>query len=144
MQMADEDNDRGGERSGRYPGVSLADALAAAEKLYKQERLAPVDNTTAAAKMGYKGLSGPARVMIGALRQYGLIEKTTVGRFRLSKAAIEAMHGNETQKANALKVAALNPPLFADLAKTHLEGSEDNIRSYLITEKGFIDTGARN
>jgi hypothetical protein len=143
--MNDDDQDQGaGGRSGRYPGASLADALEAAEKLYKAERQSPVTSQTAAAKMGYKSLSGPARVMIGAMRQYGLIERTNSGQFRLSRLAIETLHGNQEQKAQALNRAALSPPLFAELSRTHLDGSEDNIRSYLITNKGFIDTGARN
>lgn len=145
--MADEaerdDSEGSGGRSGRYPGVSLRDALAAAEKLYKAEKASPVDNETAAAQMGYKGLTGPARVMIGALRQYALIEKTKPGQFRLSKVAIDAIHGTPDVKAAALKKAALSPDLFAALAKSHLEASIDNVKSYLITEKGFIDTGAR-
>lgn len=141
--MADDDNERSIERSGRYPGVSLADALEAADKLYKAERQSPVNNETAATKIGYKALSGPARVMIGALRQYGLIERTGIGQFRLTRLAIEAIHGNDDQKAKALRTAALNPPLFGELSRTHLEGSEDNLRSYLIVSKGFIDTGAR-
>jgi hypothetical protein len=141
----DDDKDQGaGARSGRYPGVSLKDALEAAEKLYKAERQAPVSNETAAGKMGYKGLSGPARVMIGSLRQYGLIDKVGVGQFRLSRLAIQALHGTAEQKAQAIKEAALKPPLFAELCKTHLDGSEENIKSYLITAKEFIDTGARN
>jgi hypothetical protein len=143
MTVAEDDKDRGGERSGRYPGVSLKDALEMAEKLYKAERQSPMTNETGAGKMGYKGLSGPARVMIGALRQYGLIEKTVVGQFRLSKLAIEALHGTDAQKSKALKTAAMQPPLFQDLARTHLDGSVDNLSSYLITSKGFIDTGAR-
>lgn len=138
-----EQEDRSGERSGRYPGVSLGDALEAADKLYKAEKQSPMTNETAAVKMGYKGLSGPCRVMIGSLRQFGLIEKTAPGQFRLSRLAIEALHGNDAQKTKALATAALNPQLFSDLSRTHLDGSEDNIRSYLITTKGFIDTGAR-
>lgn len=138
-----DDKDAGESRSGRYPGVSLEDALTAADKLYKAEKHAPMDNATAARHMGYKSLSGPARVMIGALRQYGLITRVGDGRFKLSKLLIEALHGTDAQKAAARKTAALNPPLFSELRQQHLGASEDNISSYLITQKGFIDRGAR-
>ncbi len=143
MAQAAEDKDGTESRSGRYPGVSLEDALSATEKLYKAEKRAPVDNATAARHMGYKSLSGPARVMIGALRQYGLIARVSDGRFKLSKLSIEALHGTETQKTAARKQAGLSPALFSELSKQHLGASEDNIRSYLITQRGFIDRGAR-
>lgn len=143
MAQAVEDKDGVESRSGRYPGVSLEDALVATEKLYKGEKHAPVDNATAARHMGYKSLSGPARVMIGALRQYGLIARVSDGRFKLSKLAIEALHGTDVQKASARKQAALSPPLFSELSQQHMGASEENIRSYLITQRGFIDRGAR-
>src|SRR5437660_5588059 len=109
MAQAVEEKDGVESRSGRYPGVALEDALSATEKLYKAEKHAPVDNATAARHMGYKSLSGPARVMIGALRQYGLIARVSDGRFKLSKLAIEALHGTEAQKTAARKQAALSP-----------------------------------
>lgn len=143
MAQAVEEKDGVESRSGRYPGVALEDALAATEKLYKEEKHAPMDNATAAVHMGYKSLSGPARVMIGALRQYGLIARVSDGRFKLSKLAIEALHGTDAQKAAARKQAALNPPLFSELSQQHTGASEENIRSYLITQRGFIDRGAR-
>jgi hypothetical protein len=141
-EQVDEATNGASARSGRYPGVSLEDALAGAEKLYKAEKHAVVDNDTAIRKMGYN-LSGPGRVLLAALRQYGLISKAAVGRVKLSALAIHALHGSESQKADARRKAALNPPLFLELSRTHLDGSEENIRAYLITEKGFIETGAR-
>lgn len=144
--MADEEEvaARTAERSTRYPGVSLQAALKAAEVLYKAERQSPVTTATAVAKIGFKSLSGPARVMIGALRQYGLVENLSASaQIRLTRLAIELIHGSENQKAKALKAAALKPALFADLSKTHLHASEDNLKSYLIVNKHFIDTGAR-
>jgi hypothetical protein len=142
--MADTNNKTEGTRSPNYPAVGLGDALEAVTKLYKADKRTPVNNETAAARFGFKGLSGPARVMIGALRQYGFIEKTERGHFRVSETALRAIHGTPEQKTEALRQAALAPALFQELSRSHMDAQEDTIRSYLITKKGFIDTGAKN
>jgi hypothetical protein len=132
-----------GSRSPNYPAVTLADALAAVGKLWAAEKRTPVDNETAVKHFGFKSLSGPARVMIGAVRQYGLIDKTGLGRFKLSDRAIRALHGTDDEKAAAIREAALYPALFKELAENFLDGSEAAIISYLVTKKGFIDSGAK-
>ena len=130
-------------RSPNYPAASLQVALEAAEKLWAVEKRTAIDHETAARAMGYKSLSGPARVMIGALRQYGLIEKAEKGHLRLSDTAVQILHGHGDEQAIALGQAALTPDLFLELSRSHLEASEGAIRSYLITKKQFADDGAR-
>ena len=130
-------------RSPNYPALSLAQALEGADKLWKAEKRTPVSHETAATALGYKSLSGPARVAIGALRQYGFIDKAEKGHVRLSDLALLALHGSPEQKQPALQKAAVNPPLFKELAQNHGEASETAIRSYLITKKAFAEDGAR-
>jgi hypothetical protein len=130
-------------RSPNYPALSLAQTLEAADKLWKAEKRTPVSNETAAVALGYKSLSGPARVAIGALRQYGLIDKAEKGHIRLSDLAVAALHGNADEKQAALRRAAVNPALFKELAQHHMDASDAAIRSYLITKKDFAEDGAK-
>jgi hypothetical protein len=43
-----------------------------------------------------------------------------------------------------LRSAALAPDLFSELQQTYPQASNDTIRSYLLTKKGFTDTGAES
>ncbi len=130
-------------RSPNYPALSLEQALEAAEKLWKAEKRTSVSHETAALALGYKSLSGPARVTIGAMRQYGLIDKAEKGHLRISDLAVDVLHGEGTEREIAFGQAAMAPPLFLELSRTHLEASENAIRSYLMTKKQFADDGAR-
>lgn len=130
-------------RSPNYPALSLEQALAAAEKLWKAEKRTAVSHETAALALGYKSLSGLARVAIGAMRQYGLIEKAEKGHVRVSDLAIAILHGHGDERDIALAQAGLAPSLFLELSRTHQEASEAAISSYLITKKQFAEDGAR-
>ena len=130
-------------RSPNYPALSLGQVIGSAERLWKAEKRTPVSNETAATAFGFKSLSGPARVTIGALRQYGLIDKAEKGHIRLSDLAVRALHGNAEDKLTALRQAAFTPRLFKELAHAHTDASETAICSYLITRKAFAEDGAR-
>lgn len=130
-------------RSPNYPAQSLTHALAALGKLYAAEKRTPVSHDTAAVALGFKSLSGPARVTIGSLRQYGLVQKTGKGAIRVSDLGVRALHGNPEDRAAALSDAATNPALFKELAREHADASENAIVSYLITKKEFHPDGAR-
>jgi hypothetical protein len=130
-------------RSPNYPALSLTRALDAADKLWKAEKRTPVSNEAAAAGLGFKSLSGPARVTIGALRQFGLVDKTDKGHIRLSDLAVKVLHGSPDDKQAALRQAATTPKLFKELSQLHADGSEAAIQSYLITKKDFAEDGAR-
>lgn len=130
-------------RSPNYPALTLPQALEAASKLWEAEKRTPVSSETAAKSMGYKSLSGPARVAIGAMRQYGLVDKTEKGHLRLSDLAVRALHADGEELLQARIEAAQKPALFMELSETHSDASENAIRSYLITKKGFAEDGAR-
>lgn len=130
-------------RSPNYPALSLPQALEAVRKLWDAEKRTAVSHETAAQAMGYSSLSGPARVAIGALRQYALIDKAEAGHIRVSQLALSALHGESTERTAAIATAAGTPELFRELMASHMEASENAIRSYLLTKKGFADDGAR-
>jgi hypothetical protein len=78
------------------------------------------------------------------MRQYGLLEKNGDG-LRLSDVAMRIVHGTPgaPDQAQAIQEAALFPELFKDLHESHADASEDAIKSYLILNRGFSESGAR-
>jgi hypothetical protein len=130
-------------RSPNYPALTLAQAVESVRKLWDSERNTAVDHETAAKSMGFKSLSGAARVAIGSMRQYGLVDKADKGHIRISDLGVRILHGQEHERQTGLAEAATTPDLFRELATSHLKGSENAIRSYLITKKGFAEDGAR-
>lgn len=113
------------------------------ETVYAAEKRTPVNHEAAAIALGFRSLSGPSRVAIAALRQYGFIDKAGKGAIRVSDLGVRTLHGNAEDKRLALAQAAINPALFKDLAKEHGDASENAIASYLITKKDFSPDGAR-
>ena len=130
-------------RSPNYPALSLPQAVQVLQKLWKAEKRTPVSHETAATAMGFKSLSGPARVAVGTLRQYGLIDKSGKGHIRISELGVRVVIGDDADKRGALQQAASAPELFQELAKAHGEASDNAIQSFLITRKGFAADGAR-
>jgi hypothetical protein len=134
-------------RSPNYPAHGLTQAVEYARKLWDREKRTPVSHATAATALGYATLSGPARIAIASLRQYGLVDKPDAGHVRLSDRAVKILHGAEAERQAGLGEAAGNPKLFRELWATYQDGSDDAIRSYLIshliTKKDFSEDGAR-
>ena len=81
------------QRSPNYPGVSLDDAVQYIRQLYAKERKGAVPVAIVAKALGYEmpsgKLSGNALTKIAALRQYGLVEKTGVGKLRISDLGLD-------------------------------------------------------
>jgi hypothetical protein len=130
-------------RSPRYPAVILSVAINGAHLLWMKNKRTAVQGEALAKALGFKGHSGPARTLIGAMRQYGLLEKEGRG-LRLSDRAIliiGSREGSEEQTA-AVREAALAPDLFRDLFAAHRGEPEDAIRSYLTLRRGFTEPGA--
>jgi hypothetical protein len=130
-------------RSPRYPAVSLQVAVNGAHLLGTKDTKTAVPGEVLAKALGYKSHSGPARTLIGALRQYGLLEKQGSG-MRLSASArliISSYEGSE-EHATAIWEAALAPHLFRELHATHRGAPEGEIKSYLTLRRGFTELGA--
>ena len=76
---------------------------AAAQKLWKEEKRTAVAQDVASKALGYKGLNGPARLMLSAMKKYGLLE----GRgnaVKLSDLAVSVLHGEpeSAERAEAI------------------------------------------
>jgi hypothetical protein len=131
-------------RSPNYPAAGLSQAIGAAQKLWKEEKRTAVPQDVAGKALGYKGLNGPARLMLSAMKKYGLLE----GRghaVKLSDLAIAILHCEQEseERAQALRTAALRPELFRELHQSHREASDTALTSYLVVQKSFSDAGAR-
>ena len=130
-------------RSPRYPAVSLSVAINGAHLLWTKDKRTAVQSEVLAEALGYKSHSGPARTLIGAMRQYGLLENQGRG-LRLSGNAVLIVRSPEgsEEHAAALREAALTPHLFQELFSTHRGETTDAIQSYLTLRRGFTELGA--
>jgi hypothetical protein len=144
VRAVDKDKEKPRERSPNFPSITLTDAIKLAQALWAKEKRTAVTPEVAVTAWDYKGLSGPARSTLGALRQYGLLEGDSEG-VRLSDLAMEILHQpvGSDERARAVRTAALNPRLFRDLLETHVEASDDALRAHLLTRLSFSDEGAR-
>lgn len=127
-------------RSPNCPQISFLEAAARAQLVYSKEHTHPADKNVIAEDLGYTSISGASLSMIGALRQYGLLEASGEG-LRISDAAVdffELPDGSAERRRAVLKMA-FRPALFNELWKQY-EGkppSEANLRHALI-KKGFL------
>jgi hypothetical protein len=130
-------------RSPNYPACALDDAVGLVKKFWAKEQNTPVPAEVAAKALGYLALSGPARTALASLKKYGLLSDEKQG-MRVSQLALRILHPqNEDDRVAALQEAAMKPELFRDLSASHLNGSDDAIKSHLITKMDFSETGAR-
>ena len=131
-------------RSPNYPAVGLGEAVSLAQAVWGREKRSYAADSVIVQAWGYAGLSGNARTKLAALRKYGLLEDGGNGDIRLSDRAMHILHQptDSAERLAALREAALAPELFNELHATYSESSDESIRSYLMTRKGFSDTGA--
>jgi len=132
------------ERSRNCPTIPLSAAIELAKKLYGKAGKAKIKAEVAVNALGYAGLNGASLSVIGALSQYGLIEREKGSIVAISQQAIRLMHPlNKEQEAHALEELALNPKVFNELyAEGFNNGTEDLIANHLI-QNGFMPDKAR-
>lgn len=138
-------------RSPSYPGIGLEESLDKARIVYKHEgrHAAPVE--TIVQHWGYKGLSGPAKVAIAALRKFGFLVDEgsgTARRARLSSDAITIVRDDRedgSERQQLLREAALKPTIHRELWERYggQLPSDSNLRFELLQTYGFTESGAR-
>ena len=128
------------QRSPNCPQITFLEAANRARSIYAKEHTHPADKNVIAEDLGYTSISGASLSMIGALRQYGLLEASAEG-LRISETAVDffELPDDSKDRKSAIMKLVLRPALFHELWKQY-EGrppSEGNLRHTLI-KKGFL------
>lgn len=132
------------ERSPNYPYIGLSAALQAVRRLYDKDKRSPVGSETFAKALGHASLSGPAASKAAAVRQFGLMENVSAGKYRVSDDALTLMlkKPGDPEYDQTIRRVALKPPLFAELFSTYPEAHDDTLRFHLIKDRKFSEDGA--
>lgn len=127
-------------RSPNFPSIPLGQAIDLVAKIHREDRTNPIDKDVAAKHMGYTGLTGRTLKLLGALSQFGLVEKVAKGQIRVSKNAVSILHwANEEERREAIWKAGTSPVLFRRIRDSFDDPSDRTITSYLVKE-GYTDT----
>lgn len=103
------------DRSSAYPSISLDIAISELDKLNDALGAGPYNRESIAQAIGYKSLSGVSIRKVAALVHYGFLERTG-SVYKLSELAKSIVfHTSETDKQNAIKIAAKSPKLYMAL-----------------------------
>jgi hypothetical protein len=125
-------------RSPNYPSFSLPVAIEKVAALYAAQQRHPAPREIVATGMGYNSLNGASATAISALHKYGLVEGRG-DQLRVSERAMRLLHPESSEeRAEAIREAAYDPPLFAELNE-RFPGrlpNDDLLRNYLI-RRGF-------
>lgn len=133
------------QRSPNYPGIELSEAVERVKQAYSTVGRGEFSNRDVTTAWGYNSVSGPMRVRVAALRQYGFLERVGDGTSRLTTRALTIALRNQASNEyrEALRDAALSPVLFAEMFETgRFQNAPDALRQYLVVEKRFTDKGA--
>lgn len=124
-------------RSPNYPAMSLPDAIQRINALYKVQHTHGAPREVVAIGIGYSGLNGASASAISALHKYGLLERHG-DELKLSERAMSIIAPHSpAERAEAIRAAAAEPTLFAELA-SRFPGSlpsDEVLRNYLIRNK---------
>lgn len=130
-----------------YPSIDLEEALSRVKLLYDKDKTAGAPTEAAIKHMGFNSKSGPAMATIASLRKFGLVNSENM-RIVPTQRAIEILilPDDDVRKVQAMKKAAVSPPLFAELfnrfQKTGIP-SPESLRSDLILESKVNPNVAR-
>lgn len=132
------------QRSPNCPQISFTEAIEKGREVYKKEHTRAAAKEIVAIDLGYKGISGASLSVIGALRQYGILEGTRES-MRVTDDAVayyELEDGPERRQAT-LRMA-FKPSLFEEMrSEFGNSGSDANMKHQLI-KKGFLPKAAED
>lgn len=130
------------ERSPRFPGETLKDAIDRIEKLFAGLGRSAAPAEAVAKAIGFGGLSGASRTALAALSYYGLLVREA-GNYKVSELALRIIRPKgEKDKIAAIREAQLSPPLFAQIEKDHPDCTE-SVLSTLLLHEGFTEDGSK-
>jgi hypothetical protein len=128
-------------RSPSYPAVGLREAVERVRSMYQKGGKAGAPPKIAAVHIGFQTPHGQAMSVLAALKKFGLLEEAK-DRLVPTQRAIEILHlpENDARRAQALKEAALDPPIYKELAEQHRTTglpADDVLQSELKTYRDF-------
>lgn len=125
-------------RSPNYPALSLPEAIEKVSALYDKLHNHGAPREVIAKSLGYSGLNGASATAISALHKYGLLERQG-DEIRVSERARKILTPlSEEEKMAAVRDAAFDPPLFAELAeKFPGKAPPDDLLKNYLSRKGF-------
>ncbi|MEQ8769987.1 MAG: hypothetical protein RIB60_05710 [Phycisphaerales bacterium] len=131
-------------RSKAYPTADLAACVEHAQQIWDEHERKQLTLEEATQALGYKGVSGPSRSKISAMKQYGLLDEGAGNAVKLSKRAIDILHkpAGDPARAAALRDAVHDVEIFKRLLASHADASVGAVSSHLLTEDGFTKVGA--
>lgn len=130
-------------RSPNCPQISFTEAAQRGRKVYEKEHTHAAPKAAVAEDLGYSSLNGRALSVIGALRQYGILEGNSEA-LRVTDDAVayyELQEGPERDEALYRMVFA--PALFESLRQQFGDSlpSESTLKHHLI-KQGFLPRAA--
>jgi len=140
-------------RSPNFPAIGLEESLELASKIYDAEKLAYVPLLViVTTHWGFGAKSSAWKLRTAALGAFGLLETKGEGDARQAKISELAQRilldraPNSSDRAAALRTAALKPLMHQELQSRwpNQLASDANVTSYLITDRGFTEKGARS
>ena len=131
-------------RSPNYPGIDLEDAIDSVVKLYNSLGRNEFDSDDAIKAWGYSSGSGPVRVRMAALRQFGLVDGRRGESRRVSRTGLffATRDQSSAEYQDALRATAVRPPLFAKARDAMPNASDGALRQWLLMDEDFSDEGA--
>ena len=133
-------------RSPNFPFIPLDTAVQRARVVWDKEGRHPAAPETIVGHWRYSAKSSGGRQTIAALRQFGLMEGRGSADLRLTELAQAILFSEEgsEQWLTRVREAALKPAIHQEIWHKY-EGqlpSDQNLRYYLVVERGFSETGA--
>jgi hypothetical protein len=124
-------------RSPNYPAISLPSAIERISALYKNQHSHAAPREVVANSLGFRSLSGPAATVISTLFKYGLLERVG-SEAKISERALQILFPNSpAERDGAIRAAADEPQLFAELNERFPGGGSDALLRNYLTRRNF-------
>jgi hypothetical protein len=133
------------QRSPNCPQITFQEAIEKGRLVYQKEYTHPTAREVVAQSLGYSGINGRSLSMIGALRQYGILEGSGDAQ-RISDDAVSYyVLDDSEERQSALYRMLFNPPFFAQIHTDFGDSlpSESNLKHYLM-KNGFLPKAAED
>ena len=128
------------DRLSQFPRRSLEDCLRLGKQLLTKIGSSQVEPQVAIGAIGYTTMNGAAMSTLGALRQYGLIDRPRGKGVSASAILVKAAHSND----HALLVeVAFRPTVFRQLREGGYETCADDVLMKQLEGRGLTSRAAR-